>query len=90
MGPFIPKKAKNVFSRKQIMKSFANNGWKGKDNISTINWSDIDLYRKHIPKPIILKKSTDEEIEEVLRSTGKFKRIDELNCGACGYDTCRE
>ena len=90
MGPFIPKKAKNVFSRKQIMKSFANNGWKGKDNISTINWSDIDLYRKHIPKPIIRRKATDEEIEEVLRSTGKFKRIDELNCGACGYDTCRE
>ena len=29
-------------------------------------------------------------IEEVLHKLGKFRPEDELNCGACGYPTCRE
>lgn len=29
-------------------------------------------------------------IEEVLRQMGKARPSDELNCGTCGYDTCRE
>ena len=33
---------------------------------------------------------TPEQIEEILRRTGKFKPEDELNCGSCGYPTCRE
>lgn len=33
---------------------------------------------------------TEEQIREILRSTGKYKPSDELNCGTCGYDTCRE
>ena len=36
------------------------------------------------------KKPTDAEINEVLRKMGKFKPSDELNCGSCGYNTCRE
>ena len=30
------------------------------------------------------------EIEEILRKMGKTKPEHELNCGACGYNTCRE
>ena len=29
-------------------------------------------------------------IEEILRQTGKTKPEDELNCGCCGYNTCRD
>lgn len=29
-------------------------------------------------------------IEEILRKMGKRSPADELNCGSCGYDTCRE
>lgn len=29
-------------------------------------------------------------IEEVLRQMGKTRPADELNCGSCGYDTCRD
>lgn len=29
-------------------------------------------------------------IEEILRQMGKTKLSDELNCGSCGYDTCRD
>ena len=30
------------------------------------------------------------QIEEVLHKMGKTSPADELNCGTCGYDTCRE
>ena len=33
---------------------------------------------------------TQEQIRQILRMTNKFKPEDELNCGACGYPTCRE
>ena len=33
---------------------------------------------------------TDEEIRDILKSTGKYSEEDELNCGACGYPTCRD
>ena len=32
----------------------------------------------------------DAEIQSILRQMGKFKPSDELNCGSCGYNTCRE
>ena len=31
----------------------------------------------------------EEEIRTALRSVGKYTVKDELNCGSCGYDTCR-
>ena len=53
------------------------------------------------PAPMSLKKTftmiehklappSETEIMTVLRQMGKFKAADELNCGSCGYDTCRE
>ena len=30
------------------------------------------------------------EIKEILKKMGKNRPEDELNCGSCGYDTCRE
>lgn len=35
------------------------------------------------------RKVTDKEIEEVLQRTGKMSPADELNCGVCGYRSCR-
>ena len=53
------------------------------------------------PKAVELKKSfeyielrsgmpSEEEIENAMRQMGKFKPSHELNCGLCGYNTCRE
>ncbi len=53
------------------------------------------------PAPMTLKKNftmiehklatpSDMEIMTVLRQMGKFKPSDELNCGSCGYNSCRE
>lgn len=33
---------------------------------------------------------SDEEIAVILKKMGKTRPEDELNCGSCGYDTCRE
>lgn len=33
---------------------------------------------------------TENEIREILHQMGKTKPSDELNCGSCGYNTCRE
>ncbi len=32
----------------------------------------------------------EKAIREILQRTGKMKPADELNCGACGYPTCRD
>ena len=37
-----------------------------------------------------LMQPTEYEIAAVLRQMGKFKPSDELNCGSCGYNSCRE
>ena len=37
-----------------------------------------------------LAMPTEEEIERVLGQMGKTKPSDELNCGSCGYNSCRE
>ena len=53
------------------------------------------------PEPAELKKNfsaiehkiplpSEHEIMAVLRQMGKFKESDELNCGTCGYNSCRD
>ncbi len=37
-----------------------------------------------------LQTPSETEIENVLRKMGKTKETDRLNCGSCGYNTCRE
>ena len=32
---------------------------------------------------------SESEIKEILKNMGKFSPAQELNCGSCGYDTCR-
>ncbi len=34
------------------------------------------------------KLINEEEIKEILQKMGKYEKEDELNCGACGYDSC--
>lgn len=33
---------------------------------------------------------SDEQIEEILRRMGKFSKEQQLDCGSCGYNTCRD
>lgn len=58
---------------------------------TTINIPDtLDFSCTHVPTPVINPEPTESEIRRILQQTGKFTRADEKNCGACGYNTCRE
>ena len=50
----------------------------------TVLRKDFVSIERQLPIP------TEEEIRDVLRQMGKMKPSQELNCGSCGYDTCRE
>jgi len=48
------------------------------------------LVKTHQPLTVCSSMPGSAAIEAVLHEMGKFKPEDELNCGSCGYDTCRE
>lgn len=52
--------------------------------------SKSELTRSYVPKPIKATIPTEAEVLDILKQTGKFTFKDEKNCGACGYDTCRD
>ena len=72
-----------------------------KDYMAVSNYAgnrDFDIAQ---PDPLTLKKTFtvierklqmpyESEITDILRQMGKTKPTDELNCGSCGYNTCRE
>lgn len=49
-----------------------------------------DYSHKYERIPMRLITPPDYEIRAILEATGKYKSEDELNCGACGYPTCRD
>ncbi|MDX9722366.1 MAG: [Fe-Fe] hydrogenase large subunit C-terminal domain-containing protein [Myxococcota bacterium] len=53
-------------------------------------FAELDLSRDFFVRDQRIDQPTREEIEEILRKMGKLTPSDELNCGACGYETCRE
>ncbi len=53
-------------------------------------FADLDLSRSFEPDDQRIPDPTDEEIKYILHRMGKHSVEDELNCGACGYETCRE
>ena len=72
-----------------------------KDYIEVANYAGSKDFEVDQPKAIELKKNfsyierklplpSEMEINNILRQMGKFKPSDELNCGSCGYNTCRE
>ncbi len=50
----------------------------------------LDLSRGFAPNDQRIPVPSPEEMTSILARMGKLKPEDELNCGACGYDTCRE
>jgi signal transduction histidine kinase len=50
----------------------------------------VDLSRRFTSDDRRGETPTEDEIREILGRTNKFFPEDELNCGACGYRTCRE
>ena len=49
-----------------------------------------ELHKKFDKLELSLKMPTEIEIRKILNEMGKTTKIKELNCGSCGYNTCRE
>lgn len=54
------------------------------------NARNLDLTRTFSPHLQRKPMPSEEEIRKILERSNKFSKSDELNCGACGYPTCRE
>lgn len=50
----------------------------------------VDIGKAYEPHPVPVFVCAEPQIREALRSVGKLAPDDELNCGGCGYDSCRE
>ena len=51
---------------------------------------EADLRTEFEPRPANEKMPTEEEIQEALKTVGRRNSQKEFDCGACGYETCRE
>ncbi|MBS4760070.1 MAG: 4Fe-4S dicluster domain-containing protein [Clostridium sp.] len=51
---------------------------------------EVVVAKEYRERPQNTRKYTPEEISEAMASIGKHGAEDELNCGGCGYDTCRQ
>jgi iron only hydrogenase large subunit-like protein/nitrogen-specific signal transduction histidine kinase len=53
-------------------------------------FENLDLSRKFAAFDQRITPPDENTIKNILAKIGKFKPEDELNCGACGYDSCRD
>lgn len=81
--------AMDVDRRHPLQGSFAVTRYAGKTDAG-INCPPGTLSRVFEPLTKPRVHISDEAIRDVLRQIGKTRPEDELNCGSCGYNTCRE
>ncbi len=87
-GPGFPKD-KNLYRRKQDIVEYAKKATLKDDAIDDygINYrANFQEQRGEAP----LEEISEETIQDILERTGKSNPEMQLNCGACGYKTCRE
>jgi len=53
-------------------------------------WMKLDLSREFSPNDQRIPEPSEDAVNEVLRIIGKNDPEEELNCGACGYMSCRD
>lgn len=89
-GPAIPKKSQNMFVRKTKTKSRIHPlRDKAYENYE-LHEKNLDYERHFRNKQYQHPFYREEDIRSILEKIGKHSKKDELNCGACGYDTCRD
>ncbi|QPM68368.1 [Fe-Fe] hydrogenase large subunit C-terminal domain-containing protein [Atribacter laminatus] len=86
-GPLL-KSPLSLYQRRKKIIEFSQQGTNSGKAKKTLEIPS--LRREFNPHPILQPQPTEEELRKILTLTGKFTPQDELNCGACGYDTCRE
>ena len=76
--------------RRPVTDTIAVNRYAGRKDFVVDQPEGKDLIKDHRFIGLHRQMPGEKEIEEILHKTGKFTKEQELNCGACGYSTCRE
>jgi iron only hydrogenase large subunit-like protein len=50
----------------------------------------IGIEQEYTASPVAQNEYSERQMQEALRTVGKYSVEDELNCGGCGYDSCRD
>lgn len=82
-GPFVQRDEAVIVKRRYIQ-AYTNTG------AGSVAEPSVPLQRVFHPAAVGQFAPTEEQIREVLTKIGKHGPADEYNCGACGYDSCRE
>jgi len=83
-GPAI---RKNRYENR-IRGTVAVNEYSGNDDFGVE--TDVPVRMYHNPESVRRRMPSEEEIQAVLRKLGKDTNKTALNCGCCGYATCRK
>ncbi|MDK2931582.1 MAG: hypothetical protein PWR07_1713 [Bacillota bacterium] len=78
------------FARKAENGPGGNTGRGAAITASHPSFPEIEARRSFRPRSVQLPTPTEDDIRRILRELDKTRPEDELNCGACGYNTCRE
>jgi iron only hydrogenase large subunit-like protein/uncharacterized Fe-S cluster-containing protein len=84
-GPDLRSNHHHFILRNQIIAYNAVHSDKTAGTLSKMRFSASFINRRNT-----IPDYSEEQISEVLVKTGKINPEDLLNCGACGYDNCRE
>ena len=84
-GPSIPKQDNNFIKRRKVL-DYAHNSKKPDLPEELIKTSTFFKNKN----PDKNENFSDEQILDIYSKTGKSLKENQLNCGACGYDNCRE
>ena len=52
--------------------------------------ASIEITRHYAATPVTRAEYSEVQLVEAMRTVGKYSVEDELNCGGCGYESCRE
>jgi len=50
----------------------------------------VEIAHRYAASPATHSEYSEVQVQEALRTVGKYSVEDELNCAGCGYDTCRD
>ena len=90
-GPSFQKdKRRRMKSSIDVMAASMKDPFRPEDEADFNLPMDLNLEREFIEKEVTHPNPTEEELQEILKKMGKATHQKELNCGACGYPTCRE
>ncbi len=88
-GPIIDNELSG-FRRKELVANYARSQANPAQTEKDIKeYAGTDLKRKFTARGVGLATPSEEEIQGVLKRIGK-EEPNQINCGACGYSTCRE